>query len=320
MKLTIDNQSKKAGAGVVILLLVLVALLCVSGYYLYQNYPRAATALHINNYNNNLPTEVNASGNITQFETNMRFNHNNLTYFILDCSDQKVARLMEAFSIIENDTNNLITFRAITGEEGADILVGCSQSSFQTEKNVFIAGEGGPTRYLNVTVYPVIIQGKVILYEQSSCDYPVTELHELLHVFGFDHVNDSTKILYPYVGCDQRIDPKLIDMLTKLYLIEPKAELFFSNTSAIKTGIYLNISTEVNNYGMIDANGVTLEVLGDDTKIEDFDLKKIEFGAKETFAIGNMRLNSIDTKKITLKITSLAKEYNEQNNVIELEI
>jgi len=300
-----------------ILVILLVNLIFYAGYLAYISWPRASETMH-SDYNSKIDL-VKLSANITQFSPNMRFNHNNLSYFILECDGEKISRLKEAFSIIENETK-IIKFYQTNDEDNADIHVGCSKNAFETEKNVFVAGEGGPTKFLNLSLYPAILQGKIILYEESSCDYPITELHEIFHVFGFEHVNDSLKIMYPYVNCRQRIDPELINMLIELYSIEPLAELYFKNVSVVKTGIYLNFSVQINNEGLVNAKNVSLEVYDENKKIDSFDLKEIKFGSGETFWVGNLMLNSINTQKIILKIVSNSREYNNGNNVIELKI
>jgi len=301
----------------VILIMLIMGLILAVGYLVYNYYPRAAEILNIN-YHSKLPI-VNASSTLIQFAPNMRFNHNNITYFIMDCELDKISRLNQAFFIIENETK-IITFREIYSKEDADITVSCSAESLETEKNVFISGEGGPTKFLNLSIYPLILKGKVILYEKSSCNYPITELHEIFHVLGFDHINDSKKIMYPYVDCKQRIDLELINSLIRIYSIEPLAEIYFLNASGIKSGLYLNFSVKIINEGLVNAEKIILEVYEDNRKTDVFDLKDINSGITQGFWIGNMKLNSLSTKEIKLKIITKTREYSYENNVVELKV
>jgi len=231
----------------------------------------------------------------------------------------KVNRLKTAFFIIHQETG-VIDFYPIEDESKADILVGCSSNSYETEKNVFVAGEGGPTSYLDLNLYPVILKGKVLLYqkEESKCKKPITELHELFHVFGFDHINNKSLIMYPYVGCEQEINPDLIKKLIEIYSIKPLAELYFSNATVVKTGVYLNFSVQVSNEGLKDIKNVELEVYEEGKKLDSFNLGDIEMGASQKFMVGNLKLFSVNAKSIRLEIKASQEEYNKENNVINI--
>jgi hypothetical protein len=300
------------------LIFVIIILLGFLGYLIYLNFPRATEEFAVQ-YQNNLSIDKNIPSNIQQFEEGMRFNHNELTYFILDCSENKINKLKEAFSIIESGTG-IITFRETTSQENADIDVGCSERAFEEEKNSFVAGEGGPTKWLNLSLYPVILKGKIILYRDSECNYPVVELHELLHVFGFEHVSDESKLMYPYVDCKQKIDEETLSIIKRLYSIEPKAELYFQNVSVYKTGIYLNFSAKVINGGLIDARNVSLEIYSDGEKIDEFSLKDIEVGSSQILNVGNMKTSSLKAKIIELRIISETEEFDLTNNRIEASV
>jgi len=308
------------------ILLLLIFLLAISfgTLYLYQNLPGEEISLKIKNLGLNqnknfeLPL-VNASGEIIQFFPNMRFNHNNLTYFINpECSQEKVNRMNQAFSIIAQETA-IISFTQ-DSEENADILIGCSIDSYETEKNVFIAGEGGPTKIMNLSVYPLILRGKVMLYNESSCDYPITELHELFHVFGFDHINNSETIMYPYVGCNQKINPEMIEKIKELYSIPAEAEIYFEKINASKRGIYLDFDVMIRNEGLIDAKNITLDVYSENKKIDSFDVGSLESGEGTNFNVGNLKLTSRNAENIKMILTTETDEYNLENNLAELKV
>jgi hypothetical protein len=190
----------------------------------------------------------------------MRFNHNKLSYFIIDCDDKKISRLEDAFSMITEQTGNLFFYRT-NYEEKADIDVSCSAVNIEKDERVLIAGEGGPSKFFSSNLYSPILKGRIILYKESSCKMPITELHEIFHVLGFDHVNNSKIIMYPYVNCKQEIDSEMISILRQLYSIQAKAELYFFNVSIIKSGIYLNFSVNVNNDGLIMQRMLSLKFI-----------------------------------------------------------
>jgi len=307
-------------------LLILLLVISLASLYLYQNLPGEEIEMKIKNIGLiNNPGKIqeqyltNISGEVMQFFPNMRFNHNNLTFFInSECSEEKKERMNNAFSIVESETE-IITFTP-DSEENADILIGCSFDSYETEKNVFIVGEGGPTKMINLSVYPIILRGKIILYNETSCDYPITELHELFHVFGFDHINDSKKIMYPYSKCDQKINPEMIEKIKELYSIEPKAELYFENLTASKKGIYLDFNVMIRNEGLIEAENITLEIYSEEKKVGSFDLNSLDSGEGTSFDVTNLKLTSKNVGKVKILILTKTEEYYADNNAAELEI
>lgn len=307
----------------IVLIVLIIGLIIFGGFWAYQNYPRAAEVLEIkfSEFGLKTPEVVNASSELKQFVTNMRFNHNELKYFIEDsCQEDKRQRFLDALKIIEVETG-IISFEEVNAETNSDIDVGCSKDSFETEENVFIAGEGGPTKYLNLSWYSIILKGKVMLYGKSSCDYPITELHELFHVFGFDHINNKSIIMYPYVDCKQRINPELIESLKILYSVAPASELYFSNASFIKTGVYLNFSVEIKNEGLIDAQDVLLDVKERNGEvIKTFELENISIGSTQKFYVSYLKLPSVNTREIDLLIKTNTKEFNQKNNLISVGI
>ncbi|MEK6879657.1 MAG: CARDB domain-containing protein, partial [Nanoarchaeota archaeon] len=140
------------------------------------------------------------------------------------------------------------------------------------------------------------------------------------HVFGFDHINKSEFIMYPYVDCKQEINPMLIAKLKELYSVEPLAELYFTNISATKTGSYLNFRVQVNNDGLVDAENFYLKLQADNEEIDSFDFKLIPIGTSSLFYVTNEKLPSSTTNKIKLVLEYSGKEYNKANNVVELSV
>ena len=302
-------------------LILLLNAIIFGIYYIYINNFSESEYLMIRGYDPALQQSlIDVGSEVKQFYPNLRFNHNSISYFINpECTEEKKERLERAFFIIEDETK-IINFYPSTDEFNSDILVGCSEHSYETEKNTFIAGEGGPTKILNLTFYPVILKGKILLYQESSCEYPITELHELLHVFGFEHINDSEKIMYPYINCKQELSYDFTNTLIELYSIKPLAELYFENASAVKKGFYLNFSLYINNQGLTGADGILLETYANDELVDSSDLGEIDFGYGKTFAVSNLRLPSKNTDKITFWLKTIDEEYNKENNIIELAI
>ncbi len=307
--------------GKIILLIILISLLGVTSWFLYQNMPGKPEHFKIKNLQANKIENINYPA-AKMFYPNMRFNHANITYYIEpSCSQKRMQIMIKAFSILENKTQNLNFFSK--PKEKADILVGCSQDYITEGENTFRAGEGGPTRFINTTLYYVITKGKVLLYKEEQCEYPVVELHELLHVFGFDHSENPKDIMHNYSGCDQRINNEIIETLDSLYSKDVLPDLYFTEINATKRGRYLDLKTIIRNRGLKDAPKTDLVISSQDNKeIKTFEINKTEFGTGRILYAKNMMLPSRNTDKIKFSIDSnnQIKEYYEDNNDIILTI
>ena len=297
--------------------ILIIAILLGSGYFVYTYYQDGDSAF----FQGDL---TGVSGEITQFYENMRFNHDAISYFINEgCGIEKAVKMRQAFSII-SDRTEILTF-ASAPEERADILIGCSANSYEKEKNIFIAGEGGPTNITNAT-YPVITRGKILLYseEGSDCEQPLLEVHELLHVFGYDHINKSNDIMFPYLNCDQQIGEELIGRLKTLYSIEPFADIYLSDVKGYKknygSNSYLDFNASVDNQGMINAENVVLKVYVNGKEISSFQNKEVRFGSGSTQYITNILLPSGNIDKVKIEVSTSTRENNKINNAVELKL
>ena len=76
--------------------------------------------------------------------------------------------------------------------------------------------------------------------KSKDCSYPNVELHELLHVLGFDHSENKKSIMYQLIeSCDQILDQSIINQLKLLYAEENLPDLYFDKINVIKKGRYL---------------------------------------------------------------------------------
>ena len=299
----------------------------IAGYLLYLEIPRESQELNIQEINTSSGlsenidiTEFNENKSIEtpQFYKNMRFNHNNISYNInSECSDEKQEKMILGFQEIQRRVGIIRFYK--TSEELADIKVYCSEDSIEKNENVFIVGEGGPSSIINSSLYPVIEGGTILLYKSSKCDEPLTEIHELMHVFGFDHINDTKNILNPYLDCKQELSQEHINKLIELYSVEPLPDLYFENANATISGRYLSFDVSVKNQGLINAKDVFLKIYSEDKFIEEFELGEIKFGAGKRFYVKNLKLPALSINKIKLKIISENNELIENNNIINLE-
>lgn len=309
-----------------LVLIILLFLLLYFAYLLYLNLPGEPQNFDVvdGDYRGENQTPKNL-----QFSPNMKFNHNNISYYIYpDCDKTKVEKIVKAFSIISEKVE-LIEFYSTY--ENPDIEVVCSKSNFEpTEeslKRYYIAGEGGAKEIVKSGDFNIITNGTILLYkypfEIRECNVPVVELHETLHVFGFDHSQNEESLMNSYlVSCMQDIDPTIINELKRLYSIPNLAELYFENLKAVKKGRYLDFNLTIKNYGLVDANNTVLSILDDGELAEDREIKELKYGAGIIIQVENLKLIHRNPKKITFIIDreNSIEEFDKKNNIAEINI
>lgn len=309
-------------------LLVISIGLAYYGYTLYQDLPLDYKNLSIT-LKPELPEAFNTSSTLIQFSQGMRFSKNKLSYFFeSDCNLERKNTMKEAFNMISEGTEIIYFYELENTNEEPDIIISCSEETKQREDSseelkTFIAGEGGPRKYLDLNPYPLIIQGEIQIYSNryaTHCEEPLVELHELLHVFGFNHIDKKESILYPYLSCNQKLDEEIIDALIELYSVPSKPELSIRNISASKAGKYLDFNIEIYNSGLINTTNIILEVISEEKSIKEFDVKTISPGVITTLNIKNLDLKSSKINSIIFRIKASEEEYFLENNLVEMSV
>jgi hypothetical protein len=299
------------------LFLVCLVILAICGYYIYENVPGKPISLTA--LDEEKTEEIVDYGNTPMFMEKLRFGKNVISYYIEDtCSKTRKERMVEAFDIFSNEMR-IISFYE-ENYQNADILVGCSNDYIQIDENLFAAGEGGPSQIINTTNYKVIKNGKISLYKKSECKLPVVELHELSHVFGFDHSLDKKSIMYNISNCDQRITPDMVRALNYLYSIPSKPELEITELSATRKGRYLNFNITVTNTGLADTNQSSLTLFADGKEFQTIDLKEIGIGFGRILSAENIKMPSRDPERVKFYVdfNKVVDELDETNNFLIL--
>ncbi|MBR9691326.1 hypothetical protein GOV06_00925 [Candidatus Woesearchaeota archaeon] len=188
--------------------------------------------------------------------------HMPVTYSIDEgCGDYETRKIEKGFFEIENATNGIVYFEK--ADFPADIDVSCSFLEDCYKKWVDIRKEQGVIyRYETICNHTkgkaqiMAIRGNDILKARiemiglagfsetngkgmsgfyiGSCGYATTEIHEILHTFGFGHIDDPDSIMYyaedgvgytmqdenACVGSRKKVDKEIVDKLVEIYSSE----------------------------------------------------------------------------------------------------
>jgi len=301
--------------------LILLVVLFLALYFAYLNLPGPLENLNIDI---DKPEGQEVFSQAKQFYPHMKFNHQRITYHInQDCSTQQKQRVIEGFKEIQNNIPFLIFETTL---ETPDIEVSCTEEEkTNTEsdgKKYFVAGEGGAKEIIQTGNYYIITQGVIYLFKENKkaiqCDYPNVEVHETLHVFGFDHTNNPQSIMYPLLtDCTQTLDQSIIEELKRLYSEENLPELTFENFTATKSGRYLNFNLTIRNTGSINSEPFLLTILDNQEVVDTREIESINFGAGISLQTTNLKLIRKNPEQIQFVIDkeNKIKELDKTNNI-----
>jgi hypothetical protein len=261
----------------------------------------------------------NSLDGVSQFYPNMKFNHKNISYEIDPlCSEDKKKRVIAAFEYLSNEVDKIVFNENLN----SDIEISCSELKKDIEGDYFIAGEGGAREIVDTGRYNIINKGVISLYENPhgsiKCDWPNIELHELMHVFGFEHSTDKNSIMYPFMeSCDQKLDSSIITELNKLYSEENLPDLYFEQLNVTKKGRYLDFNLTIRNSGSVTAKGVTFSILDEGKTVDTFNLDEVKYSGGIIFTVENFNLIHRNPSEIRFVIdeSNKIKEIDEENNV-----
>jgi len=301
---------------VYVLLVFLLVSLIISMFLLYELLPQGTETFNRYELSKNF-SSFNESKH-GQFYSDMRFSDSLISYHIdSDCSDIRYNDMIGAFNFLENQT--IVRFYEIS--LNSQIAVHCSNSA-KIEGKMIIAGEGGPNYVVQTDHYNIIINGSILLLRDSNCPRPNIAIHELLHVFGFDHSNVSSSILYPTSRCEQQLSQDIIDTIDNLYSVESLPDLYFSEAYANKSGRYLNLDVEIKNSGLRDAKPFDMYVYADAEFVEKFSFENIGVGEGRILRVNNLKMPISNVKKIIFFIDEKnnTKEIDKSNNKVTLNI
>ncbi len=303
--------------GKIILVMFAIVLMFVALFVSYQNLPAEPVSLIYDNPQDNFNPIIKYSATPV-FADNMRFNHNDISFSIgSSCSKARRNSMIEAFVLFQ-EKMPIISFYEVGGT--ADIYIECSDEEVELSGDYFAAGEGGPSRVINTSNFKIIEEGKVLLYRDTQCTFPLVELHELFHVFGFDHSVNPRSIMYNVSSCDQRITQDIIDLVNELYSVEPLPDAVVGEISAVKKGKYLDFNITVLNEGLIGLGNMELFVVVEGEEIQSFSLGKIDVGFGRVIKAENIKLPSRNVEVIDfiIDVKNTVRELNKENNAVRM--
>ncbi len=157
--------------------------------------------------------------------------HIPLTYKIVNCTDYQKGRVIKAFNQIQNETENIVSFEEYNGEYelGGDFMIYCHEDYHESygiwEEITYVVADGiyypyedypNKILYSDINFYGIT----ETTYSGGCVSYPDTEIHEILHGFGFDNVNDTKNIMNEiHVNCPYKINQNILDKLIEIYSI-----------------------------------------------------------------------------------------------------
>ncbi len=251
-----------------------------------------------------------------QFYENMRFPEKEVSYFIEEnCTIYKKDEMERAFDLIENKT--ILEFYPST--EDSEITVSCDEKN-KFREGLFIAGEGGPDKIVVSNKFNVILSGKILLIRKTNCARPEIATHELLHVLGFNHSENSQNVMYPISKCGQTIGEDMIKKVNDLYSIRSLPDLSFDYVYAEIDARFLYLNMSVRNGGLKDSENSSLIIYADDKEIKRIELDNMALGTGKRIELKNLVIQKIKVDELKLIIESNELELEKKNNEVILEI
>jgi len=136
------------------------------------------------------------------------------------CGKLVPKRIMDAFNQIQNETDNIISFKEDNYSDSGITIYCFKIVPLGIEPGYIVSGEGGYSSQGNL-----IVSGTLNFYNVKDYTYspgcqirPNVEVHEIFHTFGIQHVNKTGSIMNPIAAnCIWNIDEDIINNLKRLY-------------------------------------------------------------------------------------------------------
>ncbi|MEN7982442.1 MAG: matrixin family metalloprotease [Nanoarchaeota archaeon] len=243
-----------------------------------------------------------------QFYKNMRFPQKEISYKIYNCPLNQQGEMFRAFEIMGNET--ILEFSPVLNDE--EITISCDSKN-RVEGGLFIAGEGGPTNIIKTNNFNVISKGNIILIKESKCPKPNVAIHELLHVLGFNHSENSNNIMYPISNCKQTLGD-IPNLINDLYSVESYPDLEIENISAVMEGKYLDMNISIRNSGLAKSQNTEMIISSGDTIIKRTLIEPLDIGYGMQITFTNVWVPKLNVEEIEFLIDASFSELDKNNN------
>lgn len=193
-------------------------------------------------------------------------------------------------------------------------------------------------RFVNVSQFDVIQNAKIELLTKSdskelnSIDMTNLALHEIGHAIGLQHTNEDD-IMNPVLIVPSKNVKKVstsdIRNLQELYKIAAKPDLKITEINATKFSFsrfgrnyfYLNVSINVQNVGLVDAENFTIEIDADNANVTKETISKLELGNILNIFQGNIRVDrNFTSVQVIVDPQNAIDELNKTNNFIDMPV
>lgn len=192
-------------------------------YMEYNEVPFSLTKQEIREYNDLLEYEEFMAKDMFSNVNKLHWRRMPLKYKFSDdhpCGITRKERILYGFLEIENSTNKTVSF--VVADGNYDILIICNDSRgdtiYEDDYKYTTLAEGGIDYYWENIIINATLQFYSLSYTGGY--YPATEIHEILHGFGYGHNEDPCSIMSPYIGesCKVKsIDEEIIKDLVETY-------------------------------------------------------------------------------------------------------
>lgn len=170
-----------------------------------------------------IPETAQQPADIDRFSksTELHWGHMPVSYNITpECGKYEGRRIRWGFDVLANETGGAVAFREANGS--ADIAVSCFRD-VPVSGEKFRQGESQPfavgNRIVSAKINYYNVNPNTDYYPGGCIAYPDTEVHELLHAFGFIHSENPRSIMNSMArNCYVRkIDADIIEKLKETY-------------------------------------------------------------------------------------------------------
>ena len=155
-----------------------------------------------------------------------------ISYNVVGCTQYQENRIVKAFNKIQDETEEVVSFEEYDGEEefGAGFMIYCHEDfnynysesdksmpeSYTLGDSYYEVYDEAPDKilYADINFYGIT----ETTYTGGCVSYPDVELHEILHGFGFEHVNQHNHIMNPFhTYCPSKLNQDIVDELLETY-------------------------------------------------------------------------------------------------------